>query len=204
MFVLVASSGLMVTAQLAPIARDFKIADVQVNLLFVVATTLSAALVVDNILNGLARPFFGWVSDHIGRENTMAIVFTCGAASYWALGTIGSNPYAFILAAGLVYFTWGEIYSLFPATCTDVYGSRYATTNAGLLYTAKGTAAWLVPVANVLKSYTGTWHTVFVVATLMNVAVALAAFFVLKPLRVSQMASAMANQSTNRSAAPAE
>jgi OFA family oxalate/formate antiporter-like MFS transporter len=189
MFVLVAASGLMVTAQLAPIARDFNIANTPVNVLFLTSTVLTTALVVDNILNGLARPFFGWVSDHIGRENTMAIVFTCGALSYWALGAIGHNPWAFIIAAGLVYFTWGEIYSLFPATCTDAYGARYATTNAGLLYTAKGTAAWLVPLANVLKGYSGSWHSVFVVATVMNVAVALAALFVLKPLRSQQQSA---------------
>jgi OFA family oxalate/formate antiporter-like MFS transporter len=139
--------------------------------------------VVDNILNGLARPTFGWVSDKIGRENTMAIVFTIGAGAYWALGTIGNTPWMFVVTAGLVYFTWGEIYSLFPATCTDTYGSKYATTNAGLLYTAKGTASFLVPAASWLQSYTGGWHAFFVVATIMNLAVAVLALFVLKPLR---------------------
>jgi OFA family oxalate/formate antiporter-like MFS transporter len=118
----------------------------------------------------------------------MAIVFTCGAAAYWALGTFGTSPWTFIVTAGLVYFTWGEIYSLFPATCTDTFGAKYATTNAGLLYTAKGTSAFLVPLANVLKTYTGSWHAVFVVATIANIAVALAALFLLKPLRASQAA----------------
>jgi OFA family oxalate/formate antiporter-like MFS transporter len=188
MFVMVSASGLMATAQIAPIAKDFKIADSEVTILFITATTLSAALVIDNVLNGLARPFFGWVSDHIGRENTMAIVFTLGGGAYWVLGTLGSSPYMFILAAGLVFFTWGEIFSLFPSTCTDTYGSRYATTNAGLLYTAKGTSAWVVPLATVLKNYTGSWHSVFVVATIMNLAVAATAFFILKPLRRRAMA----------------
>jgi OFA family oxalate/formate antiporter-like MFS transporter len=141
------------------------------------------ALVFDNVLNGLARPFFGWVSDIIGRENTMAIVFTLGAVAYWTLGTLGNTPYMFILMAGLVFFTWGEIFSLFPSTCTDTYGVKYATTNAGLLYTAKGTSAWVVPLASVLKNHTGTWHAVFVVATIMNLAVAVLALFVLKPMR---------------------
>jgi OFA family oxalate/formate antiporter-like MFS transporter len=183
MFLLVAASGLMVTAQLAPIAKDFKVGGLPVNLLFITSTVLTTALVVDNILNGLARPFFGWVSDHLGRENTMAVVFAAGAASYWCLGALGDSPWAFILSAGLIYFTWGEIYSLFPATCTDVYGSKYAATNAGLLYTAKGAAAFLTPLASLLKDYTGNWHSVFLVATIMNVAVALSALFVLKPLR---------------------
>jgi OFA family oxalate/formate antiporter-like MFS transporter len=188
MFVLVAASGLVVTAQVAPIAKDYNIATTAVYLVFTTSTVLVTAGIVDNILNGLARPTFGWVSDHIGRENTMAIVFTCGAAAYWALGTFGTSPWTFIVTAGLVYFTWGEIYSLFPATCTDTFGAKYATTNAGLLYTAKGTSAFLVPLANVLKTYTGSWHAVFVVATIANIAVALAALFLLKPLRASQAA----------------
>jgi len=183
MFVLVSGSGLMATAQIAPIAKDFGLANQDVTILFITATTLSAALVVDNILNGLARPFFGWISDFIGRENTMAIVFTLGGLAYWALGEFGHTPYMFILMAGLIFFTWGEIFSLFPATCTDTYGTRYATTNAGLLYTAKGTSAWLVPLASLLKDYTGHWHAVFVIATIMNFVVAALALFVLKPMR---------------------
>ncbi|HZP77775.1 MAG TPA: oxalate/formate MFS antiporter [Pseudolabrys sp.] len=188
MFVMVSASGLMATAQIAPIAKDFKLADQEVTIVFITATTLSAALVIDNILNGLARPFFGWVSDHIGRENTMAIVFVLGAGAYWGLGTLGNTPVAFIIGAGLVFFTWGEIFSLFPSTCTDTYGSKYATTNAGMLYTAKGTSAWVVPLASLLKAYTGSWHSVFVVATVMNLAVAALALFVLKPMRRAQMA----------------
>jgi len=188
MFVLVASSGLVVTAQVAPIARDYKIAGLPVNFLFISSTVLVMAGIVDNILNGLARPTFGWVSDHIGRENTMAIVFTCGAAAYWALGTIGNTPWAFIGTAGMVYFTWGEIYSLFPALCTDVYGSKFATTNAGLLYTAKGAASFLVPVASWLQSYTGGWHAVFVVAAITNIAVGASALLIVKPLRAAARA----------------
>ncbi|HZS81856.1 MAG TPA: oxalate/formate MFS antiporter [Stellaceae bacterium] len=201
MFVLVASGGLMATAQVAPIARDFKIADVPIDLGIFAASTLSIALVVDNVLNGLARPFFGWVSDHLGRENTMGGVFLLGAASYWLLGTVGASPVAFVICAGIVYFTWGEIYSLFPSACTDAFGRKYATTNAGLLYTAKGTAAWLVPLANVLKGYTGSWHAVFVVAALFNVAVALAAIFILKPMRAAHIAAAQ--QAPLPTAAPA-
>jgi MFS transporter, OFA family, oxalate/formate antiporter len=182
MFVLVAASGLVVTAQVAPIARDYKIANLPVSFLFISSTVLVMAGIVDNVLNGLARPTFGWVSDHIGRENTMAIVFTCGAVAYWALGTIGNSPWTFIATAGLVYFTWGEIYSLFPALCTDIYGPKFAATNAGFLYTAKGAAAFLVPAASWLQNYTGGWHAVFVVAAIANIAVAATALLVVKPL----------------------
>jgi OFA family oxalate/formate antiporter-like MFS transporter len=189
MFVMVSGSGLMAVAQLAPIAKDFKLGGTQINLLFFTSATLSVALVVDNILNGLARPFFGWVSDHIGRENTMFMVFSLGAVSYWALGTFGNTPVAFVMLAGLIFFTWGEIFSLFPSTCTDTFGSKYAAANAGLLYTAKGASVWIVPLAGLLKDYSGGWHLVFLVAALMNVAVALMALFILKPLRHAQHAS---------------
>ena len=183
MFVMAAASGLMATAQIAPIARDFQLADHDVTILFITATTLSAALVIDSILNGLARPFFGWISDIIGRENTMAIVFSLGALAYWGLGALGHTPYMFVLMAGLIFFTWGEIFSLFPSTCADTYGVKYATTNAGLLYTAKGTSAWVVPLASLLKNYSGHWHWVLAIATIMNLTVAALALFVLKPMR---------------------
>jgi OFA family oxalate/formate antiporter-like MFS transporter len=198
MFVMVAASGLMVTAQIAPIANDLKIADREVTILFVTGTALSAALVIDNILNGLARPFFGWISDMIGRENTMAIVFSLGALAYWGLGTLGKAPYLFVFMAALTFFTWGEIFSLFPSTCTDTYGTKYATTNAGLLYTAKGAAAWAVPLASLFKNYSGDWHWVFAVATIMNVAVAALALFVLKPLRLSAIGWGDARMTGNR------
>ncbi len=192
MFVLVAASGLVVTAQVAPIAKDYGIGGLPVHFLMFSSTVLVMAGIVDNILNGLARPTFGWVSDHIGRENTMALVFTAGAGAYWALGTIGTSPWAFIVTAGLVYFTWGEIYSLFPAICTDAYGPKYATTNAGLLYTAKGTASFLVPVASWLQASTGGWHAVFAVAAGANLAVAATALFVVKPLHAALRGAAPA------------
>jgi OFA family oxalate/formate antiporter-like MFS transporter len=183
MFVLVAAGGLMATAQLASIAADFGVANTPVNFLWITGTTLTIALTVDNVLNGVARPFFGWTSDQIGRENTMFIVFCLGAVSILALGYLGSTPWSFILLGGAVYFTWGEIYSLFPSMCTDSFGTTYAATNAGALYTAKGTAALLVPLANVLTTVTGNWHSVFAVASIMNAVAALMALFLLKPLR---------------------
>jgi OFA family oxalate/formate antiporter-like MFS transporter len=183
MFILVGAGGLMATAQLAPIANDFQIAKVPVTLLGLTLPALTFALSIDRALNGLTRPFFGWVSDHIGRENTMFIAFGLEAVGIWALGAFGHDPVSFVMLSGIVFFAWGEIYSLFPSTCTDVYGSRYATTNAGLLYTAKGTAALLVPFASVLAVASGGWHTVFVGAAVMNAVAAVMALAVLKPLR---------------------
>ena len=88
-----------------------------------------------------------------------------------------------MILSGLVFFAWGEIYSLFPATCTDCFGATYATTNAGLLYTAKGTASLLVPLANVLVVETGGWKAAFIIAALFNVIAAAMAIFILKPMR---------------------
>jgi MFS transporter, OFA family, oxalate/formate antiporter len=180
MFVIVAASGLMATAQIALIARDYNIANIAI---IGGATALSVALVVDSVCNGLARPLFGWVSDHIGREYTMAIAFTLGALSYWLLGSAGGEPWAFVLFAALIFLTWGEIYSLFPSTCTDSFGPKFATVNLSLLYTAKGASAFLVPVANMIKAHTGSWHIVFVITAIMNLAVVAMALFVLKPMR---------------------
>ena len=188
MFVLVAASGLMATAQVALIARDYNVANVAI---LGGATALSVALVIDNIANGAARPLFGWISDNIGREYTMAIAFGLGAISYWLLGSAGGEPWAFVVFAGLIFLTWGEIFSLFPSTCTDSFGPKFATVNLSLLYTAKGASAFLVPVANVIKAHTGSWHMVFVVTAIMNLAVVALALFVLKPLR-SKVATAEA------------
>src|SRR5262249_16929030 len=133
--------------------------------------------------NGLTRPFFGWISDFIGRENTMFIAFLLEGIGIWALYVFGRNPLGFVLLSGLVFFAWGEIYSLFPTTCTDCFAVTYATTNAGLLYTAKGTASLLVPLTNVLVVETGGWKGAFIIAALFNVIAALMAIFVLKPMR---------------------
>jgi OFA family oxalate/formate antiporter-like MFS transporter len=186
MFVLVSASGLMATAQVAPIAKDFNIADTVV---FWGATTLSAALIIDNLANGAARPLFGWISDNIGRENTMAIAFGLGGISYWLLGTLGHAPLGFVVFAALIFLTWGEIFSLFPSTCTDTFGTKFATVNLSLLYTAKGTSAFFVPLANIIKTATGGWHMVFVVTAITNFVVVALALFVLKPLRRRTMAN---------------
>jgi OFA family oxalate/formate antiporter-like MFS transporter len=185
LFVMVSASGLMATAQIAPIAKDFGVGN---TIVFFGATTLTAALIIDNVANGSARPLFGWISDHIGREYTMAIAFGLGAAAYWSLGTLGTAPWAFVLFAALIFFTWGEIFSLFPSTCTDTFGAKFATVNLSLLYTAKGTSAFLVPVANMIKVSTGSWHMVFLVTAIMNILVVALALFVLKPIRARMMA----------------
>jgi OFA family oxalate/formate antiporter-like MFS transporter len=188
MFVMVGAGGLMATAQLAPIAKDFKVDGVPVSLLGITLPALTFALSIDRVLNGICRPFFGWVSDNIGRENTMFIAFLAEGIGIYALFYLAGSPVLFVLLSGMVFFAWGEIYSLFPATCTDIYGRKFATTNYGLLYTAKGTAALLVPLANVLTSATGNWHAVFVVAAILNIVAAVMALMVLKPMRIRTMA----------------
>jgi MFS transporter, OFA family, oxalate/formate antiporter len=185
MFVMMATGGLMAVAQLAPIAKDFKVADVPVSLVGLTLPALTFALTIDRILNGLCRPFFGWVSDHLGRENTMFIAFSLEGVGILALANLGTNPVLFVILSGVVFFGWGEIYSLFPATVSDTFGTKFATANAGLLYTAKGTAALLVPYANVLSKTTGSWHLVFMLAAGLNLLAAVMAILVLKPMRGS-------------------
>lgn len=183
MFVMMAAGGLMATAQLGPIAKDFGLHDSPVSLLGLTLPALTFALTIDRVLNGLTRPFFGWISDRIGRENTMFIAFAIEAVGILALSKYGQSPVAFVLLTGIVFFAWGEIYSLFPATCGDTYGPKFAATNAGLLYTAKGTAALLVPFTSVVTAITGSWHAVFMLASGMAAVAALLALFVLKPMR---------------------
>jgi OFA family oxalate/formate antiporter-like MFS transporter len=188
MFVMVGAGGLMAVAQLGLVANDYKIATLPVSLLGLTLPALTFALTIDRVLNGVCRPVFGWVSDHIGRENTMFCAFLAEGIGIYALIHFADNPLLFVILSGVVFFAWGEIYSLFPATCTDLYGRTFATTNYGMLYTAKGTAALLVPFANVLTTNTGSWRAVFYVAAVMNIIAAVMALGLLKPMRVKTMA----------------
>ena len=183
MFVMMAVGGLMATAQLGPIALDFHVADVPVSLVGLTLPALTFALSLDRLLNGITRPVFGWISDYLGRENTMFLAFALEGAGIILLSHYGRDPLAFVVLSGLVFFAWGEIYSLFPATCSDAFGTRYAATNAGLLYTAKGTAALLVPLTSVYAA-AGGWSSVFRASAILNFAAAIMALAVLKPLRL--------------------
>jgi MFS transporter, OFA family, oxalate/formate antiporter len=187
MFVMVGAGGLMATAQLAPIAKDFNVGGIPVSILGITLPALTFALSIDRVLNGICRPFFGWVSDNIGRENTMFIAFLAEGIGIWLLYLNASGPLPFVLLSGVVFFAWGEIYSLFPATCTDIYGRTFATTNYGLLYTAKGTASLFVPLANVLQVATDSWKVVFLVAAALNIVAAVMALVLLKPMRIKTM-----------------
>ena len=192
MMTMLATGGLLATAQLGPIAADYKVAGVPVSLLGITMAALPFALSLDRILNGLTRPFFGWVSDHVGRENTMLIAFGLEGLGILLLITFAHIPVLFVLCSGLVFFAWGEIYSLFPAMCGDLFGRKFATANYGLLYTAKGTASLLVPVGNLVKTATGSWMPIFVLAIAFDWIGGLLAFVVLKPLRRQWVARHMA------------
>src|SRR4051794_140604 len=187
-FVMVASGGLMTAAQIAPIAHDFKIADTPVTLAGFQMAALTFAISLDRIFDGFGRPFFGYVSDNIGRENTMFIAFSIAALAVILLLSNGHNPIVFILATALYFGVFGEIYSLFPATCGDTFGSKYAATNAGMLYTAKGTASFLVPFASLVSTAYG-WSAVFAMVIGLNAVAAMLALFVLKPLRARYLAA---------------
>src|SRR2546428_11771573 len=192
MMTMLAMGGLMATAQLGPIAKDFHVADSPVSLFGFAMAALPFALSLDRILNGVTRPFFGWISDHIGRENTMFIAFGLEGVGILLLISFAHVPVLFVVFSGLVFFAWGEIYSLFPATCGDLFGAKYATTNTGLMYTAKGTASLLVPLGNVLQPATGSWMPIFIRAIAFAWIGAGLALFVLKPLRIRWVASQLA------------
>jgi OFA family oxalate/formate antiporter-like MFS transporter len=189
MFVMVATGLLFMTAQLAPMAKDYGIAGVHVSVAGIAFVALELALLVDNILNGLSRIIFGAVSDYIGRERAMFVAFTIEAVGLLGLMAYASNPALFIVFAGTTFVASGEIYSLFPAACTDLFGSKFATTNAGLLYTAKGTASFVVPIASSIQHSSGSWAQVLGVLAVFNVIVALLALFVLKPMRERALAA---------------
>jgi OFA family oxalate/formate antiporter-like MFS transporter len=182
MFMLVGAGGLVAQAQLGPMAKDFQIDNVPVTILWSTLPALTFALALDRALSGLTRPFFGWISDHIGRENTMFIAFLCEALAVYGLLVFAHDPLLFVILSGLVFFAWGEIYSLFPAMCADLYGRTFATANYGLLYTAKGMAALVVPLANLLPTGPGSWKLVFMIAAALDLTAALLALIALKPM----------------------
>jgi MFS transporter, OFA family, oxalate/formate antiporter len=201
MFTLVGAGGLIVTANLATIAADLKVAKEPVTLFGYTMAALTFAATIDRILNGLTRPFFGWISDNIGRENTMFVAFLMEGIGIYALYKLGSDPVWFVLLSGFVFFAWGEIYSLFPSTSTDTFGSKYAATNAGLLYTAKGTAALVTPYASSLQKATSSWDGVFLIAAGANILAAVLALFVLKPWRARVIANSVASPADEAEAA---
>jgi OFA family oxalate/formate antiporter-like MFS transporter len=152
MMVMVATGGLMATAQLAPMATDYHVDKTVITFLGMSFVALTFALQADRLVNGLCRPFWGWISDHIGRENTMTLAFGLEAVAKFALISFASHPLAFVLLTAFTFFGWGEIFSLFPALCGDFFGRKYATANYGFLYTAKGTAAVFVPIGSALAA----------------------------------------------------
>jgi OFA family oxalate/formate antiporter-like MFS transporter len=188
MFVLIAAGGLSMTAAVKPMTADLKIDKIPVDLFGIVLTAGIFAVSLSRVFDGVGRPFFGWLSDRIGRENTMAIAFFIGAGALFTLGQIGgSNPALFVLVIALYFGVYGEIFSLFPATQGDTFGSKFAAANAGMLYTAKGTGALLVPIATGIAKAHG-YGAIFTIFVTCNVVAALLALFVLKPMRARHFA----------------
>jgi OFA family oxalate/formate antiporter-like MFS transporter len=183
MFVLIAAGGLTMAASMGPIAKDFHIEKTPVALLGMAMPALAFALFLNRIFDGVGRPTFGWISDHIGREPTMAIAFTIGALALFLLSQYGTNPVVFVLITALYFGVYGEIFSLFPATQGDTFGSKFAAANAGMLYTAKGSGALLVPVMTGLAKAHG-WNTVFTIFMIFNLLAAAIGLVILRPMRL--------------------
>ena len=180
MMTLMAFTGLVITAQINPIATFYK---VDKTVIALGLTAIVLAIQIDRILNGVTRPLWGWVSDHIGRENTMFIAFGLQALTIIALLQFITQPVMFVVLSGLAFFSWGEIFSLFPAMTGDLFGRRYATTNYGVVYTAKGTASIFSGiVAPLAAAASGAWTVVFWAMTLCAALTSILALVALKPL----------------------
>ena len=180
MMTMMSTSGLMVTSQMASFSRDFGVA----NVLVFGLTALPLALTVDRLTNGLTRPFFGWISDRVGRENTMFFAFALEAVAMTLWLLTRQNAVLFVLLSGVVFFGWGEIFSLFPSTLTDTFGTQHATANYGWLYISQGIGSILGgPMAALMHEKTGSWHPVFATAITLDIIAAVLALLVLKPWR---------------------
>ena len=185
MMCMMSTSGLMVVSNVGPFANEYKVA--QVLVLGMAALPLS--LTLSRLTNGLTRPFFGWVSDHIGRESTMALAFSLECAAILVLFAFIDRPALFVVLTGLVFFGWGEIFSLFPSTLTDTFGAKFAATNYGFLYIAQGVGSILGgPAAAYLHQRTGSWTAVFVVVAILDAVTALLAITVLRNMRQKHFA----------------
>jgi OFA family oxalate/formate antiporter-like MFS transporter len=180
MMSMMSTSGLMVVSNVGPFAKEFGVA----NVLVLGMAALPLSLTLSRFTNGLTRPFFGWVSDHIGRETTMAFAFSLECAAILILFAYIKQPALFVVLTGLVFFGWGEIFSLFPSTLTDTFGPKYAATNYGFLYIAQGVGSILGgPAAAFLKQATGSWSVVFVVVAALDALTALLAITALRSMR---------------------
>jgi OFA family oxalate/formate antiporter-like MFS transporter len=182
MFTLMVAAGTIVTQQLGGIGKEFGV--VKDTVIPVLAfLTLTLAQDIGRVVNGLTRPFFGWISDGFGRENTMFAAFALFAVSVVLMATLGRHPLVFVLMIIAIPLLWGEVYAIFPATCADSFGHRYAATNTGILYTAKGTANLFVPFGPVIISATGHYEGLLYFTAAMAAVAAFLALKVLKPMR---------------------
>lgn len=184
MMSMMATSGLMVVSNVGPFAHEYKVAGA----LVLGMAALPLSLTLSRFTNGLTRPFFGWVSDHIGREWTMGLAFTLECIGILVLFAFIDRPALFVVMTGLVFFGWGEIFSLFPSTLTDTFGPKYAATNYGFLYIAQGVGSILGgPAAAFLKQHTGSWTSVFLIVAALDLITALLAVTVLRSMRAKHI-----------------
>lgn len=169
MFVLMATGGLLVTANAGPMSKAWGLDKVNVLFLWWTVTTLSVAATVGPVANGSARVFWGWVSDRLGRETTMIVTFVLQALCLYSVVAIGqTSAWWFALTIFMVLFTWGQIYSIFPSTVADYFGTKHATSNYAVLYTAKGVASIIGPYLGArLFEQSGSWSVAFHGSALM-------------------------------------
>jgi OFA family oxalate/formate antiporter-like MFS transporter len=193
MMLMMGIGGLMATAQVAPVAASYGVG----------ATGLAIALSLNPLANGAGRVFWGWVSDHMGRERTMFGAFLLQALFLMGVATVGRwGARWFVPAVALVFFTWGELYVLFPAVLADMFGARHAAANYSILYSTKGVASILAGgLAAGLFERTGTWDYAFYGSAALALGSALAAIGLLKMPAPRKPRAAMVEPATSPTSA---
>jgi OFA family oxalate/formate antiporter-like MFS transporter len=172
-FIFAAIPGLIATAQLAPFAKEYDIPE----------NILTLALTVDRILNGMSRPISGWVSDSIGREELLFLAFIVEGLGFLFLWLWGASWTAFIIVTGMLFFAYGEMFSLFPASLADTFGRKHVTSVYGMMYTAKGVGSLLIPVADVIWEWDGSWKPVIIICYAFSFAAALLIVVFVRPIK---------------------
>jgi len=172
-FFFAAVPGLIATAQLAPFAKEYHIPE----------NILTLALTVDRILNGMSRPISGWISDSIGREELLFLAFIVEGFGFLFLWLWGESYTAFIIVTGMLFFAYGEMFSLFPASLADTFGRKHVTSVYGMMYTAKGVGSLLIPVADIIWEQNGSWKPVIIICYALSFAAAVLIIVLVRPIK---------------------
>jgi MFS transporter, OFA family, oxalate/formate antiporter len=200
-FVCMGISGLMSTANMPKLAKSFNLANAEVLGIGLIALTAAVA----SATNAISRVLWGFISDKLGREYTMALVFALEAIFVFLVTQVTDSPVLFVAVFSLVFLCWGEIYALFPAVTGDLFGAKNAASNYGMMYTGKGVASIVGPygAAALAAVFAGSFIVPFYIATGLNLLAAVLMFFVIRPLVRNRIAREGAKEASKQTRATA-